>query len=167
MFAHGAYPLQQIVKRVYETETNFIRKETDAAPYSLHKEHREGPLTHHCANGTQFKYLRFGKNKNIFLSTKKPNNTVMLKEDEDIVVAVIENYVRMGNNVFLIGRRFNSKSDIYISPVPSSSLYIYKVTALNERLECCPFDKVRCKVFNMVIPGISSRAIFPIPVDLV
>jgi hypothetical protein len=60
MFTKGAYPLQQIVKRIYEAETNLIKKNLDCNQVSLRKEHRDGPLTDHCPRETQFKYLSFG-----------------------------------------------------------------------------------------------------------
>jgi hypothetical protein len=91
----------------------------------------------------------------------------MINNGDDVVVVEIENFVGTKDKAFIIGRRFNHKTDLFTSPMSSSSLNIFKVSDRSSTLECWRFENVRCKVFNMPIPGIVSRAIFPISVDLV
>ena len=84
------------------------------------------------AGAEQYKSIRF---RNVVLSTSLSESCVFL---ENMDVFVIENFVKHHQQVYLIGRRFLKKEDVYVNPLPSSMLDELLVSKLSPNLEYFP-----------------------------
>lgn len=64
---------------------------------------------------------------------------------------VIENFFKIDNAVYAIGRRYVKKENAYNYPVPSALINEYVVSDFQEHLECISVKKFKCKAFRIPI----------------
>ena len=145
-------PLQQIVRRLDEIDKANSNQQpaanssTNTKRYTLDDIHFEGPTFPQFRMATQYKTLRF---KNAVLNLTKSENCVLLSDFNDVFV--IENFVKLHEQIYLVGRRFLTKEDMYTYPLPSSNINEYLVSNLSTNLEYFPLTSVKCKAFRIPI----------------
>jgi hypothetical protein len=145
-------PLQQIVRRLDEIDKANKNQQPAAnssrntTKYTLDDIHFEGPIFPQFTMATQYKTLRF---KNAVLNLTKSENCVLLEDFNDVFV--IENFVKLHEQIYLVGRRFLKKEDMYTYPLPSSAINEYLVSNLSTNIEYFPLTSVKCKAFRIPI----------------
>ncbi|XP_045034878.1 uncharacterized protein LOC116930280 isoform X1 [Daphnia magna] len=114
--------LPQIVKRLSEIEISQVLEPNNAqiGNVILLDGHLTGPLLRN-GTGKQYKKANF---KTWKLSSKKPNNCVYLN---DLVIVIIENFVKHHGQLYFIGRQFEIRDDLYTALLRSSQVGIYAV----------------------------------------
>ena len=115
--------------------------------------HETGPLIVPLI-GQQYKSLKY---RGLSLTCEHPNNTVILSRSR---VMVIKNILESNEQIFLIGKYYAKVMDLYVSPICSSKLNIFKAHNLSTHLYSCPLMDIVSKAFNMPISGLKERAIF-------
>lgn len=145
-------PLQQIVRRLDEihkakrNEENASNPSANNRKYTLDDIHFSGPNLPQFTMATHYKTLRF---KNTVLNTTKSENCVFLDDSNDVFV--IENFAKHHEQIFLIGRRYLKREDMYTYPLPSSMINEYLVSNLSTNLEAFPLTSVKCKAFRIPV----------------
>ena len=136
--------LAQIVKRI--TEINFFGPHNVAAEEPnprLSKPHSSGPLA--MLRGQQFKSMRFSY---WTISCHPANNCVVLSNGS---VVLVENIVQVEDQIRIVCRKFQLKTDLYKYPLDSRLLDIYQVGELSKNLESWPIQNISCKLFRLPI----------------
>ena len=77
---------------------------------------------------------------------------------------MIENFVVDRNRGFIAFRRYLTVRDLYLRPLESSKLNIFRESNLECQLEFIPIEQVFCKMFRFPIPNCEPQnfAVFPI-----
>ena len=104
----------------------------------------KGPLPPGC---TGIQYKKAKKNGDWSLTLKESDNCIYLK---DLTIVQISNFVKLfdGRNV-IVGRKFNSRTDIYKTPLPSSSLLEFSVSKLVPYYEAWDVKHIKCKAVRI------------------
>lgn len=107
-------PLQQAVKRLAELERANISetRQVRNSEIVVDRPHSKGPLLFPHTRGQQYQTLSY---KNTFLSTSKAENCVFLNVSNDVFL--IENFVKLEENVSVVGRIYNKKEDMYTAVI--------------------------------------------------
>lgn len=144
-------PLQQVVKRLLEKEkaergTLFPSCE----PFNVVFQNRRigrGPLPQNLIPARQYASAKLGDS--IYLSTSHPENCIYLN---DLSVVVIENFVELLDGCKkIVGRKFNTKIELYTYPVVSSYIEIFKVKDPLS-LDCWHMNEIYCKAVIFSLP---------------
>uniref|UniRef100_A0A1Y1KCD2 DUF4218 domain-containing protein n=1 Tax=Photinus pyralis TaxID=7054 RepID=A0A1Y1KCD2_PHOPY len=138
----GNNPLPQIVNRILEN--NNVQEQPPASvksPLPQHK-HFNGPMLGNFYRN-QYKCVHFSD----FVLKLSPGDNCCGLKDKSIIS--IENFVTNSNDdLFIIGRKFNTCKDFYLQPCPSSTLGIYVVDDLGP-LGSWNVEEISCKFFKM------------------
>lgn len=110
------------------------------------------------AGEEQYKILRL---KISMLSTSLGDNFVCLKNEND--VSVIENFIKPHERVYLIGRRFMKKKDMYTYPLPFASLNELLVSNLSANPGSFPITSIMCMAFKIPVTIRNSGYYFTCP----
>lgn len=121
--------LAQIVRRMYEQETNLIHSNQMVTEKTLLKiKHPSGPFLSTVA-GKQYKEIYF---KSMVKIPDDANSCVIFKYES---VVKISNIIEHNNAVVIVGEQLNwQKTDLFPKPLQSSRLYIYSVKT--SRMSC-------------------------------
>lgn len=134
----GNQHLQQIVKRLVELNkvTFLTRKRVRSLKtMSVRDQHHSGTV-HTVTLGKQYQTLLYGR---FHFSIKYSRDSCAYLDDGSVIV--IENVVVKNGKVFVIGRSYIAKEDLYSHPIRSSKLYIYSAQKLSE-LQCWPAESI-------------------------
>ncbi len=98
------------------------------------------------------------------LTCKAPDNVVYL---QDLSIVTIDNLVKLENGEeYVVGRKFRSKSDLYMYPCASSYIDVFKIHSPCNEACAWPLNEVKCKAMKLKIPNdgepYESFGIFPI-----
>ncbi len=152
-------PLQQVVKRLAELDhTQKIYNVSETEGFVFKFEHNDGPVLKKL-NGDEKQYRQVNFKNFVLCATKRDNcaakgdNCELL---EGNLVVIIENFIEIGSKQFIIGRAFESLTNLYPEPFYSPGLDIYKCENLSGTLQQWPIEKVLFKVYLMPIPNFSS-----------
>ncbi len=105
--------------------------------------HTSGPVISALEACNQYKRLRF---KNSLLSTKIPDNCVILIEGVQKIIVLISNWiVKPDGNIFLLGKRYAKQDNLFVYPLPSSCIGEFVVSSLSNVLEIFPLSSVKYK----------------------
>lgn len=114
---------------------------------------------HLFLRGQQYKTLKFHKS---FLSiSSNAENCVFLNENNDVFL--IENILKVDDCVYLIGRKFQKKENMYSYPLSSSLIHEFMVSELSSNLECIPICVVKCKAFRIPLTIPCGQSFFVSP----
>ena len=69
--------------------------------------------------GSQYRKAKYG---NWQLSSTPPNNCIIMKDDS---VAVIENFVKKSDSIYIVGRQFLNDDDFFSYPPPLTEQSAY------------------------------------------
>lgn len=158
-------PLQQIVRRLDEIDKAKSNLEiaanssTDNRKFTLVDTHFSGPILPQFTMATQYKTLQF---KNTVLNITKSENCVLLADTNDVFV--IENFAKLHEQIYLIGRRYLKRENMYDYPLPSSMINEYLVSNLSTTLESFPLTAISCKAFRIptTIPSNGNYFVCPL-----
>lgn len=148
-------PLQQLVKRIAESETSFSQIPQNENEIAFEKEHFLGPLLKNLTLCKQYSKVRL---KNLTLTTKTGNNCVLLSSKS---IIVIENLIEKSGEPFMVGRRFEILNNFFPEPFDSTVLDIFECSHLSQ-LNLWPIKLVAFKMFLIPISGSDTFAAYPI-----
>ena len=117
------YPLQQVIRRLSEQNQQNLTdlKPKDRSNCKLSHQHCQGPTLPHC-QGTQYRGLQLN---NMVVKVGKRDGCVMLRNQ---TIAIVQNIVSTPEGDFLLYTKFETSSDYFNYPVPSSKLNIYRLS---------------------------------------
>ena len=118
------FPLQQICRRLGESEQIKQLNDKRSSFPTLHRQHFQGPLTDGCVGILQFKEIKL---ETMFLSTAEADNCVLTASNGP---CFIRNIVK-GKDVQLVVEACNIIDDVFLYPMPSSSINVYKVSQMS------------------------------------
>lgn len=130
-----AKPLQQIVKRILETDTevNFRSETTE-----LKKLHSSGPVPNNL-EGSQFQELVTPS------FTLKSNNAANSCCFINNCICVAQNFIECNTKKIIIYKKFKRMSDVYDYPISSRKLGIYCVSGLSTDLYNASIEDIQYK----------------------
>lgn len=147
-------PLQQAVNRLSEIEKGrsiialshlSVDQTSIQSELTLCKPHSGGPVVYPHTRGQQFQSLSY---RNIYLCTlSDAENCVFLSGCNNVLK--IENFIKFEKRIYLVGRKFLKKEDMFKYPLPSSLINEFVVSDLSPTLECFPLQSVNCKAFRI------------------
>ncbi|KAL7295063.1 hypothetical protein TKK_0011531 [Trichogramma kaykai] len=146
----GDNPLAQIARRLSEKSwlESKICDTTIIDKFTVENKHYDGPiLPHFCEN--QFKKL---KTKLFSLNVDDKRENCIVKQDGTVFECL--NFINKKNQIFIIGKNFKTKGNLYEKPLSSSNLGIFKIS--NEpdtRLEMIATSMIAAKVCRYPYKG--------------
>uniref|UniRef100_A0ABD2XRW8 DUF4218 domain-containing protein n=1 Tax=Trichogramma kaykai TaxID=54128 RepID=A0ABD2XRW8_9HYME len=146
----GDNPLAQIARRLSEKSwlESKICDTTIIDKFTVENKHYDGPiLPHFCEN--QFKKL---KTKLFSLNVDDKRENCIVKQDGTVFECL--NFINKKNQIFIIGKNFKTKGNLYEKPLSSSNLGIFKIS--NEpdtRLETIATSMIAAKVCRYPYKG--------------
>lgn len=151
--------LAQIVRRMYEQETNLIHsKKIETGKTVLKSKHTSGPLLS-TGVGKQFKEIHY---KSMVIKCDDANSCVLL---EDETVVKVFNIIERNNSVVIIGQKLNNfqQTDLFQKPLPSSRLGIFSVNTSRMSFQnSWPLSSIKCKAVCIPYSSKKDFAIFPL-----
>jgi len=159
-------PLAQCIRRLTEQRNFSSSKSSRSAPKeTCSVEHSRGPVPVGYDGAVQFAQLRFNKFKvNI---RRSPSDCCVAISDKGPVLVV--NVLLCQEQVYVVCRPFKKSVDLFVYPLCSSSLGIYKVSGLSKACIVVPvsdiLSKCVCLQFLAVDKSINKAdeyAVFPI-----
>jgi len=153
--------LSQLVCRMME-KTALCHSYATKKESSFEQHHDTGP-TLNCL-GKQYKKVR---TSNTYFLVQSSDAYCLTNANE---VVKIENIIKCTDRNYLIGRKFENKSDLFSYPFSSSIINIYIVSSLGSLQRWC-FDDIKKKVVILTLPEkcseddrIRSKSVsFPMP----
>jgi hypothetical protein len=145
-------PLQQVVRRLEEIDrANSISQHHEEPSNSLAVRltgfHCTGPLLPHLFSGDQYGKLEC---RGLYLTTKKPDNCVFVNgPNGQVQVVVIENFVRLQGQMYVLGRKYLCQQNIYDYPLPSSLLNEVLAYQLSPDLQSFALNDVKWKAVRI------------------
>ncbi|KYM98543.1 hypothetical protein ALC62_10742 [Cyphomyrmex costatus] len=154
--------LSQIVCRVIEKAAKLRFSYFTKIQLLFEKCHNNGP-TLNC-RGEQYNKIRTPDKK---FCLKSADAYCLTKNNE---ILKIENIIKCNDGTYLIGRKFEIKSDLFSYPFPSSCINIYIVSNLGSLHRWC-LDDIKKKVVLLPLPEkdrddnwiVSKNVCFPMP----
>ncbi|XP_065346092.1 uncharacterized protein LOC135943479 isoform X1 [Cloeon dipterum] len=139
----GYKMLQQIARRVSELNQNLVQEQTwKLAENGASQHHENGPLVAGCSS-PQYKKLVTNSAK---IGIAPPENCAMIGNE----VVLIENIATKNEDIFVIGRAFERKTDYFRNPEFSSLLGEFKCKRLGP-LKCWRARNVTAKCIAIKI----------------
>lgn len=149
--------LAQIVRRMYEQETNLIKK-IETGKTVLKSKHSSEPVFS-TGVGKQFKEIHY---KSMINKCDVANSCVIL---EDETVVKILNIIEHNNTVVIIGQKLNNlrQTDLFQKPLRSSRLGIFSVNTSRMSFQnSWPISAIKCKAVCIPYSSKKDFAIFPL-----
>ena len=163
------YMLQQAVKRLDEKNRNeFAKNKVEDPPIIVKEKHTQGPLITPF-NGEQYGKVQLGK---ILLTRSLPDNVVLVcvsNEPERLTVFQIHNITKFENDeIFLIGKTFQTETDYFKYPLGSMRIHTFKVSCPIENFVSKKLSEVKFKACMLpsFIEGENSFIVSPLPMKL-
>jgi len=150
-------PLQQLARRLEESDMILKEKLFNTNNYHFFcNQHLDGPVIDN-SNNIQYRKFIF---KEFTLICDGKNNNVGLKGKE---IVCIENIVYYNDTkIFIIGKRFEQRRDLYTLPCKSSILCIYEVSQLSDVYEMWSISDIVLKYFIFNVNNSDWKAAIPI-----
>lgn len=145
--------LQQIVNRIKERHETILQPRKKVLP--------EGSVSQPCRKKRWTLHLRGESFKRLHI---KGRQVSLLRGDNFVKMdtggfVMVHNIMQTADGVFIVGQQFRVCSDLYTSPVKSSSLGVYKVEKLSLRMNAWPVNEIECKVLAVAFEK-STRSAF-------
>lgn len=145
----GNRPLEQLCSRV---EQDLFFDETEM------KLSKEFEILKHIKSeeGSLINIQRL-KWKNFILTTKEPNNVVLLNDGSIVRINKMQSFGFSSRRVQLSGKKFNNMMSAFVEPMDSKLLNIF---SLNEKdisdSECFSLNEINCKIVLLKIFELAS-----------
>ncbi len=156
-------PLPQVIRRIQEIQINslLVNKKENGLTI-LKKAHTNGPVLDRC-NGKQFKYVTY---KRWILKTDNRADCYVILNDGNVVE--INNLVQNSSGIYIIGKQFTAKSDLFCLPLQSTRLGIFSVQRrFSSPYRSWPISLIKSKA--LLIPtelnGNAKFAVFPLKMN--
>ena len=133
-------PLQQIVRRISEVEQSENRSPDNNENQVLKKQHQHGPVTVDYEGYNQYEQLYVGS---VCLTVNRGNNCIMSNNHIGLIRNIL--FANEQSEKKLVVEWFMHRESFFQNPLPSSDLYIFKVSNLAERIEVIRISDVTCK----------------------
>ena len=101
-------------------------------------EHTEGSILPQVAGSTQYKKL---KTNEFTLRLDKKDSCVMIAG----TICIINNQVKLKNEISIIFQRFTQEEDFFNLPLPSRSLGIREISALGNTFHITKIENIEAK----------------------
>lgn len=137
--------LQQIAIKRFERKEKTVVRHTDIYVQVI-GEHSQGPEPPlNFGNYRQYKKLVHGK---WLISLNEQDNTVILLDSN---ICIVQNIFKLTDNGqhYLLVKRFNVVSNLFIDTCPSSLISVFLCSSLSAETTIINFDQVRGKCFRM------------------
>ena len=147
-------PLPQIIRRLSEERTTFSEI-CDVSDNSVmcERQHSDGPVPHGYDDAVQFTHLNA---KTYKINIKRFSDCCVFVRSIGPVKVV--NILSRSGTVYIVYKQFEQLLDLFESPLPSSSLEIYKVCGHLKKLFVCAFDDVLSKCILLPLSAMSDAA---------
>ena len=149
----GYKPIQQIARHLH-LQNNLI---SPAINLNITCQREKQPCTDIICNGQSYLRVQYGATKLCRGVIGARDNAVLLKSDS---VAIIRDIILTKKKIKLVIQSFLSHKPLFVSPIDSRHIGIYKVKNIQE---CClvDFEQVFCKA--MLLPYKNSYVAFKLP----
>ena len=137
--------LQQIILRIQEQskiqlqllESSSQKTKNTTYPY-LKEEHFSGPVP----ISTLCKQYTRVVTRNFILTTRMPNNCIMVDDD----IGLVQNILQTHAEISIVYRKFHNMSSFFDYPCHSSDIGVYKVSFIDLNLQIIPLSGAIQKV---------------------
>lgn len=154
----GDKPLQQIVRRLAETEyvNNHVMKLNKSnALQVVERKHLDGPLTDDRNYVLQFRILRAGS---LYINSHDGRNDCILIEKD--VISIVHNFAKTANNhLYVIGEQLSFHKDLFEKPCNSNNLSI-GIFRPSGQIKSWSCTKIVAKLCKLPVPH--GCAVLPI-----
>ena len=145
-------PFQQVVSRLSELNVVSISKMVNSDPV-CQSEHSVGPLVDGYESCIQYRSVRTCE---FTLNLSDRDNCVIAN---DGCVGIVKNILLFKSEVYLVVCVFQTVSDLFVYPLHSSLMDIYRISDLKETYVAFKLEHIRCKCVRLPIDNASYAAI--------
>jgi len=149
------HALQQVARRLAETQKCFSGQSQSALQQTkfLH-EHCTGPVPDGFEKAKQFSKLLVN---GMQLSVGQRDSCVQLLDKS---VVVVRNILQVDTTAVILCSKFETVSDFFVYPLPSSCINIFRVSQLDRSYHCAHVDEITHK--SVLLTDQSDFVVFPL-----